>query len=138
MDFNINVLAGLVAGVAAMVPGAVIYAPGVLGRRWMKEIGINEKKVKEAGGSPTKAVSQMFVVSLINGLVASLIVTTIHATKIMEAVDVALLLGWFWVSANLMLVFFEGRSWMWLKITALAHVLTALVIGLVLGLFLVN
>ena len=136
MDFNINVVAGLVAGVAAMVPGAVIYAPGVFGRRWMKEIGKTEKQMKEAGGTPTKAVSQMFVVSLINGLVASLVVSTIHATTVMQAVDVTLLLGWFWVSANLMLVFFEGRSWMWLKITALAHVLTALVIGVVLGLFL--
>lgn len=136
MDFSINVVAGLVAGVAAMVPGAVIYAPSVLGRRWMKEIGKSEKEMKDAGGTPVKAVSQMFVVSLINGLVASLIVSTIHATKMMETVDVALLLGWFWVSANLMLVFFEGRSWMWLKITTLAHVLTAVVIGVVLGLFL--
>jgi hypothetical protein len=34
-----------------------------------------------------------------------------------------------------MLVFFENRSWKWFEISALSHVLTAAVIGIVLGLF---
>ncbi len=132
MDWDVNVVAGLVAGVAAMVPGAVIYDPRVLGKRWMKEI--NHKPGD--GGSPAKAVSQMFVVSLINGVVASAVLGLTDFSGVGDALAVVTLLTWFWLSANLMLVFFEGRSWAWFKITALAHILTGAVIGVVLGLML--
>jgi hypothetical protein len=131
MNWDINVVAGLVAGVAAMIPGAVIYAPSVLGNAWMKEI--NHKPGE--GGSPAAAVSKMFVTSLINGLVASLLVWSAGANSMADAIYISLILGWFWVSASLMLVFFENRSWKWFQISALSHVLTALVIGVVLGLF---
>lgn len=131
MSFDINVVAGLVAGVAAMVPGAIIYAPSVLGNAWTKEI--NHKPGE--GGSPTVAVSKMFVTSLVNGLVASLVVWSAGANSFGDAFVLALLLGWFWVSSSLMLVFFEGRSWKWFGISALSHVTTAAVIGIVLGLF---
>lgn len=132
MSWDINIVAGLAAGVAAMVPGAVIYSPKVLGDQWMKEI--NHKPGE--GGSPAAAVAKMFVTSLINGLVASLVVWSAGAHGFKDAFWLSLLaVGWFWLSANLMLVFFENRSWRWFRITALSHVLTAVVIGVVLGLF---
>ncbi|HSX46165.1 MAG TPA: DUF1761 domain-containing protein [Candidatus Saccharimonadia bacterium] len=132
MNWDINVVAGLVAGVAAMVPGAIIYSPQVLGNAWMKEI----KHKPGEGGSPGAAVAKMFVTSLINGLVASLIVWSAGAHTFADAVKLTMLfVGWFWISANLMLVFFENRSWKWFRITALSHVFTAAVIGIVLGLF---
>lgn len=133
MNFDINWVAGLVAGVAAMIPGSIIYAPGVLGKRWMKEIGTTPEKIKATGGGP--AVAKMFVASLINGLVASFVVWTAGANTFGDAFLLTLALGWFWVSANLMLVFFESRSGAWLGITALSQVLTTVVIGVVLGLF---
>jgi hypothetical protein len=136
MNFDINWAAGLAAGVAAMVPGAVIYSPGVLGNRWMKEIGTTPEKMRKAGaGSPQAAVAKMLAVSLINGLVASAVVWSVGATRFCEALLISLALGWFWVSASLMLVFFENRSKAWFGISALSHVLTAAVIGVVLGLF---
>lgn len=49
MNWDINVVAGLVAGVAAMVPGAIVYTPSVLGNRWMKEIGTSPEKMKKRG-----------------------------------------------------------------------------------------
>ena len=132
MNWDINVAAGLVAGVAAMIPGAIIYAPSVLGNAWMKEI--NHKPGQ--GGSPTAAVTKMFVTSLINGLVASLIVFSAGANSFADAVRLTLLaVGWFWVSSSLMLVFFEGRSWKWFRISITSHIFTAAVIGIVLGLF---
>jgi hypothetical protein len=131
MNWDINVIAGLVAGIAAMIPGAIIYDPRVLGTAWMKEINHQPGKA-----SPVAAVGKMFITSLINGLVASLIVYTIGAKSIGDAVEVGLLLAWFWVAADLMLVFFENRSWKWFQISTLSHVLTGAVIGLVLGLFL--
>ena len=132
MNWDINWVAGLVAGVVAMVPGAVIYSPSVLGKVWAKEVG---HKMGE-GGSPTAAVTKMFVTSLVNGLVASLIVWSAGANTFGDAFLLSLVaLGWFWVSSSLMLVFFENRSWKWFQISALSHVFTAAVIGVVLGLF---
>ena len=136
MNWDVNLVAGLVAGVAAMVPGAVIYAPNVLGTRWMKEIGTSPEKMKAQGGNPAKAMSMMLAVSLMNGLVASVAVSLAGAATVKEAFDVAMILAWFWISASLMLVFFENRTWGWFWISALSHVITAAVIGVVLGLFL--
>ena len=69
-------------------------------------------------------------------LFVSLVVNTIGAKNVGDAVLVGLVLGWFWVSSSLMLVFFENRSWKWFQISALSHILTAVVLGLVVGLFL--
>lgn len=136
MDFDINWVAGLVAGVAAMVPGSIIYSPGVLGNRWMKEIGTTPEKMRAAGaGSPGAAIAKMLVTSLINGLVASLIVTTAGAQDLVQALLLSLAIGWFLVSASLSLVFFENRSTAWFGISALSHITTFAVIGVVLGLF---
>jgi hypothetical protein len=135
MNFDINWVAGLVAGVAAMVPGSIIYAPSVLGRRWMKEIGTTPEKMKASGANPTGAVAKMFGTSLMNGLVASFIVWTAGAQTFSDALLLSLALGWFLVSASLMLVFFENRSRAWFGISALSHITTFAVIGVVLGLF---
>jgi hypothetical protein len=136
MNFDINWVAGLAAGVAAMVPGAVIYSPGVLGNRWMKEIGTTPEKMRASGaGSPGAAIAKMLVTSLINGLVASLIVWTAGADTFGGALLLSLALGWFLVSASLSLVFFENRSKGWFYISALSHITTFAVIGIVLGLF---
>jgi len=132
MNWDINVVAGLGAGVAAMAPGAIIYSPSVLGNVWMKEI----KHKPGEGGSPSAAVAKMFITSLINGLMASLVVWTAGAHTFSEALRLTMVsVGWFWVSGSLMLVFFENRSWKWFQISALSHVTTAAVIGVVLGLF---
>ncbi len=132
MHWDINVGAGLVAGVAAMVPGAVIYSPKVLGNAWMKEI--NHKPGE--GGSPSVAVAKMFVTSLINGLIASLIVFSSGTNNFADAVRLTMLsVGWFWVSSSLMLVFFENRSWKWFRISVTSHLFTAAAIGIVLGFF---
>lgn len=132
MVWDVNVWAGLAAGVAAMVPGAIIYDPRVLGTAWMKETGHKPGQ----GGSPAAAVAKMFVTSLVNGVVAAAAVGLTDAEGVGETVAVVGLLTWFWVSASLMLVYFEGRSWKWFQISALSHVLTGAVIGVVLGLML--
>lgn len=135
MNFDINIVAGLAAGVAAMVPGAIIYTPGVLGNRWMKEIGTTKEEIDAAGGGGS-AVAMMLVTSLVNGLVASVVASLAGADSVKDGLIIGMILAWFMVSANLMLVFFERRSWAWLWITSLSHVLTFAVIGLVIGLFL--
>jgi hypothetical protein len=68
-------------------------------------------------------------------LVASFVVWSAGVDTLGGALIISLALGWFWVSASLMLVFFENRSGKWFQISALSHITTAAVIGLVLGLF---
>lgn len=132
MVWDVDVVAGLVAGVAAMVPGAVIYDPRVLGTAWMKETGHKPSDKSMA----SVAVAKMFVTSLINGLIGSVLINLSGAATVSEALAVMMIVAWFWLSASLMLVYFEGRSWRWFQISALSHILTAAVIGVVLGLFL--
>ncbi len=140
MNFDINWVAGLAAGVAAMLPGSVIYSKAGLGKQWLKSIGRKPKEMdnytKAQKAEGMKAVQKMFLASLVNGLVASVLVGLSGAETVLDALYVTLLLSWFWISASLMTVFFENRSWMWFKISTLNHVLTAAVIGVVLGLFL--
>jgi hypothetical protein len=135
MSFEVNLTAGLIAGLAAMAPGAIIYAPSVLGNRWMKEIGVKKSDLGKKSDA-NKAVSMMLIMSLLNGIVASVFVETLQATTLVDALEICLMLGYFLVSASTMLVFFERRSWAWFYISSLNHVLTFAVIGLALGLML--
>ncbi|GAC1501722.1 MAG: hypothetical protein NVS1B10_06070 [Candidatus Saccharimonadales bacterium] len=134
MNFDINFTAGLVAGLAAMVPGSIIYSPIGFGKLWLKALGMTEKQMKASGGQ-AKAMVMMLITSLVNGVVASLIVTSMGADSVLQSVEICLVLSWFWISAGLMLVFFEKRNATLFWINSLSHVLTLGVIGLVIGLF---
>ncbi|GAA5164214.1 DUF1761 domain-containing protein [Ornithinimicrobium tianjinense] len=48
---EINYLAVVLAVVASMLVGFVFYHPKVLGTRWMRAIGHDERSVSEGGGS---------------------------------------------------------------------------------------
>lgn len=134
MNFDIDIVAGLVAGLAAMIPGSIIYAPSFpTGKIWMKEMG---KQSKKSSFSPAQAVLMMLLTSLISGLVASVFVSTTGASSIMDALDVTLILVWFPVSVYLAEIFFEGKNRAIAGIGILNQVLTFAVIGIVLGLFL--
>ena len=138
MVFDVNWVAGLVAGVAAMVPGAIIYSPAGFARQWAKSIGKDFDKMQKEGSKKDAqmAVGKQFVTSLVNGLAAAVLVGLTQAETVADTLVVTSILTWFWISASLMLVYFENRNWMWFKISALSHILTMAVIGVILGLFL--
>src|SRR5688572_4446480 len=48
LNASVNVLAVLLAGVLAMVVGAVYYNPKVMGNTWMKLVGLKEEDVKDS------------------------------------------------------------------------------------------
>jgi hypothetical protein len=134
MNLDINVAAGLVAGLAAMVPGSIIYMPSSpTGKVWMKEMG---KQSQKSGFSPLQAMSMMLFASLVSGLVASVFVSSTGAETVIDALDISLLLAWFTVSVYLAEVFFEGKNRAVAGIGILNQVVTFAVIGVVLGLFL--
>lgn len=135
MNFDINVTAGLLAGVAAMIPGSVVYSPmTATGKLWMKEVG--HKKGDKGKYTPAQAMGLMLVTALVSGLIASVFVSTGGAASVMDAVDVCLLLSWLPISVLLALSFFEKRSLTLAGIGILNQVTTFIVMGVVLGLFL--
>jgi hypothetical protein len=136
MNWDINVGAGLLAGVAAMVPGWIIYSMGTpTGKAWLKAIGKTQADLRK-GYSPGQAVSMMLITSLLSGLAVSLVVNTAGATTVGEAILLSLVMAWFAITVSLSQTFFEQRGWMLAKISALNQVLTFALMGLVVGLFL--
>lgn len=66
MSVEVNYLAVVLAMLSSMVVGSVWYARGVFGKRWMKLVGLDEKKVQ---GSGAKAIVVTMVVSLATAFV---------------------------------------------------------------------
>jgi len=62
---NLNWLAIFVAAVSAFVLGALWYSPLLFVKRWMKESGVNEERVKDTN------MAKLFGLTFILSLVAS-------------------------------------------------------------------
>jgi hypothetical protein len=133
MTFEVSLLPAIVAGVFAMVPGSIIYMPSVLGKLWMKEVGIAPKDMQ--GANAGKEMIYTLLTSIVTAIVLSVVIHAFNADTVAESMLVALLASWFAIGASLLTVFFERKSWRLFGITALNTAITYLVIGFVLGLF---
>lgn len=67
LEVQINLLSVLVAAIASTVVGFVYYSPAVLGKPWMKLMGMTEKSMKEA----QKKMGPMYGLSFVATLVAA-------------------------------------------------------------------
>ena len=134
MELDTNAWAGLAAGVAAMVPGSIIYAPKVLGAKWMKEVGLTKKDVEK--GNPGQSMFLMLLTALVSAQILTAIIYSLGASNINDALTIAVLVSWLPISVNVSQVFFEKRTWTLTGINVLNHFLTYIVMGIVIGLFL--
>lgn len=135
MQFEISWLGVIVAGLAAMVPGFIIYLPGVLGNVWKKQLGETPKSFY----SPVKAIMLAFAASLSTALIINVVFTSsliLSPGNLIEGFMYGALLSIFAISASALSVFFDGQSWTWLGIAVLNHVLSYAVTGAVLAIFL--
>ena len=133
MTLEVSILPAIVAGIAAMIPGSIIYMPQVLGDVWMQEVGLSKKNIQKA--NPARAMLMTLLISIVTALFVSGVLHAFGAHGVVISIKIALVCAWFAIASSLLNVFFEQRSWRWFKITFLNHVLSYLVIGLVLGLF---
>lgn len=133
---EINLLAVLVTGVAAMIVGGLWYSPVLFGNLWMKLSGITKEQIEEA---KKKGMAVSYLANFIGALVMSYIlaafIVNLNLQTITEALFISFLI-WlgFFVTIALHAVLWEGKSLklFWLNIAYL------LVMILVSGVILVS
>lgn len=133
MEIHVYWIGAIVAGIVGMIPGAIIYAPSVLGKVWAKEVGhkMGQGNSKDA----QTAMVKMLISSIITGLFMSMVFWYVRPNGIVDGAAAGIVLSWFPLGFATGAVFFEGKSWLWFKISALTQITTFAVMGAVLSLF---
>jgi hypothetical protein len=127
---EVNWLAVIIATVASIVIGYIYYLPSVLGRTWA-----------EAGGfelrPPNSYPVQTWVIGIVVNLVAAYALALIAGGRglVDGAVWGAVVAIGFVSTALLGSVLFEGRSWNYWAITTAYFLISAIVMGGILGYF---
>jgi len=137
MEFDVNYLAVLVAGVASTVIGMIWYAPSVFGKQWAELSGISAKQQEEA---MKKGMAKMMVLALVAQLVMALVLSQIAQAFAVTDVASALQLGfWTWLgfvaTTTLSGVLWEGKKPMLWVLNNSYWLLSILVISLIVGLW---
>src|SRR3989338_3739619 len=108
---NLNYLALLACGVAAMVIGYLWYGMMMFGKTWMKEVGITQTDAKDGMKNMPKTYGLMFVGALVQAYVLSVFIGLADAVDYVAAAQVAF---WAWlgfvVTIRLSDVLFEKKS----------------------------
>ncbi len=136
MNVQVNMLAVLLAAVAAMLVGSVWYAKPVFGNVWGKLVGVDFGKQK--GSDAAKAMVVAFVTALITAYILAHVTflanSFFHNSFMSDALQTAFWL-WLGISATNVVMHdaFEKRP---MKLTALTlghNLLSLLAMGLVIG-----
>lgn len=75
MNVEVNLLAIIIAAVAAMAVGFLWYGPMLFGKQWMKLMGYTEESMEKAKKSMGKMYSISFALSLVTAYVLSHVMT---------------------------------------------------------------
>ena len=137
MTVHISILGVIMAALSAMIIGSIYYSQAVVGKQWMKMIGIKDKEMKEKFGS---VIVSLIVVSLVTAYVLSYFIAYTHAYEggsWLRAGVVASLLAWIGFGATTIFAhgLFEPRDKKVLYINTGNRLLTLLAMGLILGAF---
>lgn len=93
---EVNYLAIIVAGVVAMIIGAIWYSPGVFGKSWMKLTGMSTKDMdamKKAGG-----MWKYYLAGLLSQLVMAYVLYMLFAmTGVAEMGEALKMAFWLWL-----------------------------------------
>lgn len=130
---GVNWVAVVVAAVANIVIGFVYYLPQVMGNRWAAATG---RTLPSAGQIAPMTYLGGVVVALVSAYVLALIIHAAGAKGITEGAIWGFL-AWLGFVATTTYggVLWEGRSTNWWAINAGATVITAVVMGAVIGYF---
>lgn len=88
---ELNVLAVLVAAMAAFISGAVWYAEPVFGKQWMKEVGLT-KKDTEKGNMP-KVMGLSFASIAVTAAAIGVLVQPLALTSALQGASFGVLLS---------------------------------------------
>lgn len=129
-DLDINYVAVLVAALASIVVGAVYYSPPVLGKVWMKMIGMKPADAKKGAGMGYVLGA---IAALITAYVLAHILSLAGAAEWMAALQTTF---WVWLgffaTTSLHRIAWEKGGWDWWFLTNGNWFLTLLTMALVL------
>src|SRR3989344_1488415 len=91
---EINYIAVFLAAVANMVVGMFWYSPSILGKKWMKLMGLKEKAMGKMDNETRKSYMLGFLISLLGAYVLAHFVNWFQLETIQEAVQFAF---WTWL-----------------------------------------
>lgn len=140
MTIEINYLAVLVAGIAAMAVGFVWYGPMLFGKQWMKLMGHTKESMEAAKKEIGKTYAISFVFTLVSAYVLSHVIGLSQSFYGYSPVMTGLTSGfWMWFGFVMPVqatdVLFGGKKWKLFGINTGYQLASLLVIGVVLGLF---
>lgn len=137
---EVNILGVILAGIASMAVGFAWYSSYMFGKKWIKLMGLDEKKMKAAG----KEMGKMYALSLFAAFVTAYVLT--HTMALSgnfygySAVQTGLSTAfWMWLGfvmpVQLTDVIFGGRKWDLFYINTGYQLAALLVMGVVLAQF---
>ncbi len=134
---DINYLAVLVAGASYMVVGSLWYSPVMFGNIWQKEAGLSKEFMSQAKQKGMTRIMMLgFGGALITAYVLSHFIDLIGAQLLSDGLAVS---GWAWlgfmVPLHLGSVLWEGKSWKYMAINAVHSLVTTLLMGVILTLW---
>ena len=136
---EVNYLAVLLAGIAAMVVGFVWYGPMLFAKEWMKLMGHTAESMKGAKDEMAKTYSISFVLALVTAYVLAHVMflsqnffqNPMLTTGLMTAF-------WMWLGFVMPVqvtdVLFGGKKWKLFAINTGYQLVTLLVMGVIIGL----
>ncbi len=129
---TINLLAVLVAAVAAMALGFLWYGP-LFGNQWKKLMGFTDKSMKEMKITPAQAMIGGFITTLVMSYILAHFVDYTQAATIMDGVVAGF---WIWLGfiATIQLgsVLWEGKPVKLYLINTLHYLVVLVVMGAIL------
>lgn len=106
---ELNWFAVFFAALVAFITGAIWYAEGLFGKRWKKEVGLTDNKIKQA--NMTKLFGVSFITIVITAIAIGILVQVLVLESAWQGALFGVMLAVGILGANkLMQVEFEQRS----------------------------
>ncbi len=140
MNIQVNYIALLIAGIAAMAVGFLWYGPMLFGKPWMKLMGYTKESMEKAKKEMGKMYAISFVLTLLMAYVLSHVITLssnfFHYDRLTTGLTTAF---WMWLGFVMPVqatdVLFGGKKWKLFAINTGYQLVSLLVMGVVLGMF---
>ena len=129
----VNLLAVLIAAVAGMAIGALWYSPAILGRPWMRAMGIDGSKMQEM---KKDGLGKTYFANFVGELVTAYVLASFIALSPSSIYAIAF---WAWLGFMVPIimdsVLWEKRSWNLFFINAGHNLVVILLMAFVISLF---
>lgn len=129
---EVNFLAVLLAGVAAMVLGGLWYSPVLFGKQWMTASGMTEAKMKGMKMKPAMAYVLGLVAALVKAYVLALFLGMASDASMSQALMISF---WAWLgfaaTIDIGAVLWEGKPFSLFVLNTAYNLVSFLIMGAV-------